>query len=119
MGIHSTSISWGVVDSDPEIRNVGDTRVLKFTVRVDDNYKDRATGKWKTSKTWYQVEVWGDSMIESVGVLQRGDEIHVGGRVRAEAYIKKDGSPAAALKLRANSISIDNRPAGGDAEIPF
>lgn len=118
MGIQNTSIM-GVVDSDPELRHVNDTQVLSFSVCVEESYKDRS-GEWKTSKSWYKVEAWGQLAIDAGRSAQRGNTVYVGGKVRAEAYMKKDGSPGASLKLRATSISVNGgEPAGSDAEIPF
>lgn len=119
MGIQNTSII-GVIDSDPELRYVNDTQVLSFSVCVEEGYKDRASGEWRTSKSWYKVEVWGQLALDAIAQAQRGHTVHVSGKVRAEAYMKKDGSPGASLKLRATSISVNGgEPAGSDAEIPF
>jgi single-strand DNA-binding protein len=121
MGIQNTSIV-GVVDSTPDLRYVNDTQVMSFSVCVMENYRDRASGELKTSKAWYKVEAWGQLALDISALVDYGSVVHVSGKVRADPYMKKDGSPGASLKLRANSITVDGADpteASQLTEIPF
>lgn len=80
----------GNLTSDPEGREVGTSTVARFTVAVDDGYRDRQ-GEWKKNPSLFaNVEVWGSTARGVLAELKSGSPVVVVGRWRAAEY-EKDG----------------------------
>lgn len=80
----------GNLTSDPEGREVGTSTVARFTVAVDDGYRDRQ-GEWKKNPTLFaNVEAWGSTARGVLAELKAGSPVVVVGQWRAAEY-EKDG----------------------------
>lgn len=86
--------------------------VAKFTVAVN-----KVTGKGETRKektTWFRVTVWRDRAEVASQYIKKGDKIMVIGEVEVNAYIAKDGGPAANLELTASDFKFLNSRQDGE-----
>lgn len=80
----------GNLTADPEGREVGTSYVARFTVAVDDGYRD-AKGQWQDNPTLFvNVEAWGAVARGVIARVKRGSPVTVAGRWRAAEY-EKDG----------------------------
>lgn len=80
----------GNLTGDPEGREAGSSYVARFTVAVDDGYRDSA-GEWqKNPPLFVNVEVWRAVARGVVAQFEKGSPVVVTGRWRAAEY-EKDG----------------------------
>lgn len=69
-----------------------------FTFRLaENNGKDE-----NKTTTWYEVTAFISEL--DADLLSKGQFVKITGRVEAQAYAKRDGSPGASLKLVTGSI---------------
>ncbi len=78
-----------------EFRIIG--RIGKITphdkvtkVSVAANYNRQESGEWVTDTHWNEVTLFG-KLIERAAQSQRGDLVHITGRVRQNSYDTADG----------------------------
>lgn len=99
----------GNLAADPELRVTTDGEaVANFTVMSNERYRDTTTGEWRDGRTTaVRVAAWGQLGENVADSLRRGDPVTVSGRrIEAEAYLTRDGAPAAALVLRADTVAF-------------
>lgn len=116
----------GNLTGDPEGREVGATYVARFTVAVDDGYRD-AKGQWQDNPTLFvNVETWGAVARGVMAQVKRGSPVTVAGRWRAAEY-EKDGQKrrrqyvvaegvGASLFAAAPSADSTEEPAAADEQ---
>lgn len=93
----------GNLTSDPEGREVGKSHVARFTVAVDDGYRDRE-GEWQSNPPLFvNVEVWGSVARGVVAQMSKGSAAVVHGRWRAAEY-EKDGEKRRRQYVVADSV---------------
>ena len=63
-------------------------KVAKLSVAA--NYNRQEDGEWVTDTHWNEVTLFG-RLIERVAKVDKGDLIHVSGRVRQNSYDTADG----------------------------
>jgi len=111
----------GNLGRDPEMRYTpSGVPVTNFSVAVNKRYTKDGERFEKT--TWYKVVAWR-KLAETCGqYLAKGRSVLVEGDLSAEAYLDREGKPAAKLVLTATNIQFlgsAGRDAGdGDDEIP-
>lgn len=89
----------GTIGRDAEVKSIGDTQVINFTIAVNIGYGDRKTTQW------VDCQKFG----EKIGIaeyLKKGQKVYVSGTPKVQAYAKKDGTPAASLQLRVFEIEL-------------
>lgn len=98
----------GRVGRVEEVRKVGDSTVLNFSVAVRVyRGKDKEEGT-----NWYSISLWN-----SVGLypyITVGMPIAVEGEPGVNAYLSKDGEAKASMTIRAGSVTLLGSK--GDAE---
>lgn len=93
----------GNLTSDPEGREVGKSNVARFTVAVDDGYRDSA-GEWqKNPPLFVNVEVWRAVARGVMAQFTKGSPVVVTGRWRAAEY-EKDGEKRRRQYVVADSV---------------
>lgn len=76
----------GNLTAAPEGREVGSTQVARFTVAVDDGYRD-AKGEWQNNPVLFvNVEAWGATARGVLAQMSKGSAVVVHGRWRAAEY---------------------------------
>lgn len=94
----------GNLGADAEMRYTpSGTAVSNFRVAVNERWNDR-DGQPQEKTTWFRVAVWGKQAEAINQYLVKGRLVLVEGTVEARAYTAKDGTPRAALELRARDV---------------
>src|SRR3546814_21080963 len=86
---------------DRTMQNIAEFRIIgrvgkisehdKVTkVNVAANYKRQENGEWVTDTHWNEVTLLG-KLIERGGKAQKGDLVHITGRVRQNTYDTAEG----------------------------
>jgi single-strand DNA-binding protein len=95
----------GRLGADPEQREgqSGESYV-RFPLAVNRTWLD-AAGERREEVTWHHVVVWGKAGAACKAHLKKGDLALVEAeRLRASAYLGKDGQPAASLDVTASRV---------------
>jgi single-strand DNA-binding protein len=102
----------GHLGKDPELTQVGEHQVCRFSVA---HTRKRKAGD---VTTWYAVTAWRQSAEYASKYLKKGDAVIVIGEVYLEEYTGKDGTKQRQLKVEAQSVSSLSGPRGEQAPTP-
>lgn len=75
---------------------VSNERLVRFSVAVDTMFKNRDGAV--ASTTWFSCTYWGNCTIE------KGQEIHLEGRMVGHDYMDMDGRARQAFEVKVNRI---------------
>ena len=97
----------GNLASDPEIRSLPSTKVLKMRVITNDWFKDdKGDFKNKDTSGW-TVEVWGELAETAYNTLRKGDNVTVMGVIKERSFDDKEGNKRYVVELKASSVALD------------
>jgi len=102
----------GRLGRDSEIKQVGDNKLLSFSLASDTGY-----GQNK-STIWIDCSIWGERGVKLSDFLKKGTSATVIGSISEREYQNKEGQTVKSLQMRVNEIDFNN-PKGMDDEIPF
>jgi single-strand DNA-binding protein len=110
--MYNTIVTAGYLVSDPETRNVGDSKVCKMRMCVSDNKaKDPC---------FIDVEVWDRQAEVASEYLKKGRSIILNGELKSTTW-EKDGKKFSKNYIRGNTFKFLNTgpsQSDGDAEAP-
>lgn len=81
-------IVMGRLTRDPEIRHAGDTKVARYSLAVDRQFKREG----KAEADFFDCTVFGKGADFAESYLAKGTKIVVRGRMECEPYTDKDGN---------------------------
>ena len=93
------------------IGHVGSTRTFNdaqsqpltaISIGLDDSYKTKDTQELVTKTIWVECVVKGDR----TETYSKGRLMLVEGKVTAEAYVDRDGKPAASIKIKNARVKL-------------
>ena len=97
----------GNLASDPEIRSLPSTKVLKMRVITNDWFKDdKGDFKNKDTSGW-TVEVWGELAETAHNTLRKGDNVTVMGVIKERSFDDKEGNKRYVVEIKASSVALD------------
>ncbi len=111
----------GNVGADPEMRFLQNgTAVCSFRVAVTRKWSDRETNEPREKTTWYKVTCWRKLAETANSYVHKGSQLFVVGNMdEPNAYIDKNGQPAASLQMTADYFQLlggrGDNAGGGDA----
>ncbi len=102
----------GHLAADAEVIQGVNGEFVKFRLGVSERYKNRA-GELIDSTEWINCTMSKNAVLP---YLVKGKEVLVEGRIRAEAYQKKDSTePGASLSLRVSELRLLGGKTGSEA----
>ena len=93
----------GNIGRDPELRQAGQSNVLKFSV-ADSEYIYSKDGD--SPSQWYSVEVWGKSAERLAQRLAKGTKVTVYGQLVQRPYTSKAGKEGISMDVKDARVSI-------------
>lgn len=94
----------GRIGQDPEA--IGSTG-LRLRVATNDRVKNDSTGEWEDKNTsWWTVKAWKRLAEQSMGVLKKGQEVIIVGKVYEENWTDKEGTKRTSYEINAESIAV-------------
>ena len=97
----------GRVGQDAELKTVGDTMVCSFSVA----HTEKVYGPNPSEKTiWISCNIWGQRAETLKPHIVKGTYIVVEGSGLVNAYLQKNGEPAAVLNCRVSSLEFGGKP---------
>lgn len=97
----------GNVGTAPRFTKSGETKVLSFTVASNEKRGEKLYTNWAT------LQIWGERAEKLKDLVKKGRKVYAEGRPVAEAYAKKNGTPAATLVINVEGdfLLLDPAPA--------
>lgn len=80
------------------VQNVGNAKNVRFSVATNYAYKDKS-GYPVIETTWHNVSAW-DKGTE----LQKGDRVHVVGRLRSQRFTDSEGREQTLVEVVAREV---------------
>jgi single-strand DNA-binding protein len=109
----------GNLGRDPETRYTPNgTMNVRFTMATNRKWRDQS-GQDQEKTTWFSVTAWGrlaetlDSLTQQ-GILAKGRQVYVEGRIEAREYTDQNGQLRTSLDVTANELQLLG--GRGDAE---
>lgn len=109
----------GNLGNDPESRKTPSGKnVASFRLAVNKSWTD-GSGEKQEKATWFRVSAW-DKLAEIVSLYTaKGRQVMVVGEIEGtNAYIDKDGKPAASIEVTARTIKLLGGRGTDDEEAP-
>lgn len=89
---------------DPELKSVGDSKVVSFSVAVNSV---RGSGDNKREETSYlDCEAWGRQAEVIAQYLKKGDGILVNGELKQDRWEDTDGNKRSKIKVNVNRFDF-------------
>ena len=96
---------------DPQLTEVNDTNVIRFTLAINE-YRKSKYGEKNKQVNYLDFEAW-DSGATTIGrYCKKGDEIAVICGARQDKWTDKEGNRRSKIKFRVNKFKLfsNNRP---------
>ena len=114
----------GNLGADPELRQTNSGAVLNLRLATTETWIDK--NKEKQERTdWHSVTLWGRRGEALAGILRKGSQLLVEGRLSTSSY-EKDGQKRYKTEVVATNVvlvggkpSAERRPERGDAAGDF
>lgn len=87
------------------VQSFGDKRVMKMTVATNYVYKGR-DGEPVIETTWHNITAWEGRNMPDFSKFEKGDKVHVFGRLRSQRYIANDGVERTSYDVQASKIQL-------------
>jgi len=82
----------GNLGADPEVRQVGDSKVANLRISVNEKWKDKNTGERREKTEWVPVTLWGPLAGIAEQYLKKGSKVYVSGKFTTRKYQAQDGT---------------------------
>lgn len=96
----------GNLGRDPEVRDYQNTKIVSFSLAVNENYK-KANGEAVERTEWFRVTFWGGNLADvAEKYLKKGSQVFVEGRLSTNEYTDKEGKNRTALEVRGAGLTL-------------
>lgn len=99
---HCTFI--GNVGKEPEIRDVGGSKVASFSIACTEKWKDK-NGDRKEKTEWVNCSAWGALAVIVEQYVNKGSKLYIAGRLETREY-EKDGQKRYATQINVNTLKM-------------
>jgi single-strand DNA-binding protein len=101
----------GNVGKDPELKTVGNNKVIDFSLAINEP----ARGQMPEKTEWYRVSFW-DRKAETIAqYVKRGTQIMVEGRLSVRTYLDNSQRERYSLEVSGTDfVLLGSRPAGDE-----
>lgn len=83
----------GNLTKDPEVRNVGDTQVAKFSLAMNERGYTKQDGTVVPDRAEFiDVEVWRGLASVVHKYVKKGDKIYIEGKLKTQSWDAEDGT---------------------------
>ena len=80
----------GTAGKDAEVKYTsGGTAVAKFSIALNERYKDKSSGEWKEKTEWANIVLWA-RLAEIAGeYVKKGSRVYIEGRLQTSSWDDK------------------------------
>lgn len=84
------------------VKDFGNTKCANFSMATNYAFKDRE-GCPVIETTWHRVIAWQEQCPD-MGIIQKGAQLHVQGRLRMRRYVDADGKDRDYVEVFASKV---------------
>lgn len=95
----------GRLTRDPELRNLGQSRVAKVGLCIPNSYKDKKTDEWKDDPVFIDLEAW-NSLADQLMEFTKGQPICVQFALKQDTW-ETDGQKRVKILGRVQGLERD------------
>lgn len=105
----------GRLGRDPELREVGESKVCEFTLATSERAFKTKDGREVPERTeWHTVVIFGKAAESAAKYLRKGSMACAEGAMRYEKYTDKNGVDRIKAVVRATEVTfLDSKPQDG------
>lgn len=96
----------GHIGSDARVNQVGERRVVNFSVAVNRRYPDKESGEMIEETTWVNCAKWENREGNVWKYLKKGTQVLVEGDPSFKIYRKQDNTPGTDISLRVTTLEL-------------
>ena len=97
----------GRLVSDPELTDVNETSVVRFTLAINE-YRKSKDGEKSKKVDYLDFEAWDSGATTIDRYCSKGDELAVMATARQDKWTDKDGRKRSKIKFRVNKFKLFN-----------
>jgi len=79
----------GRLGQDPEVKDVGDSKVANFSIATNDTWKDKK-GEKQEKTEWHSCQAWGRLADLAAMYLFKGNQVYVEGALQTREWTKNN-----------------------------
>jgi single-strand DNA-binding protein len=95
----------GRIGNDPEVKNVGETKVGRLSLATSESYKDK-NGEFQESTEWHNIVLWRDLAERAEKSIKKGSLVYVEGKVTYRKYTGTDNVERSVTDIIASSFRV-------------
>ena len=95
----------GNLGGDPEIRQVGNSKVANFNIATSEKYK-KQDGTVVEETEWHRVELWNSPAEIAEKYIKKGNTCCIEGKIKTDEYTDKDGITRRSVKIRGEKLTL-------------
>lgn len=110
----------GNLGRDAEVKQVGDSKVIEFSVAHNERKRDPNTGDFVKETVWVRCSLWRreDQSTNVANYLTKGTAVYVEGDLKTRAYTDREGNQRASIDVRVRNLElIGGSSQGEDQEV--
>lgn len=93
----------GRIGADPEAIGSG----IRLRIASNDRVRNEATGDWEDKNTsWWTVKAWKKVAENSKGILKKGQEVIIVGKIYEENWTDSSGAKRTSYEINADTIAV-------------
>lgn len=97
----------GNLGKDPEMRYLqNETAVAAFNIATTDEWKDKDTGKKKSSTEWHRIVTFGQLAQICGEHLSKGKQVYVEGKLKTRSYEDQSQITRYITEIQANVVQV-------------
>lgn len=79
--------------NDPEIKDVGNSKVANFSLATTESWKDKRSGDWINKTEWHKITIWNEGLVNYVQRnVTKGDRLYIEGSLQTNEWKDRDGN---------------------------
>ena len=99
----------GRLGQDPELREVGTSKVANFSIATDESYTDRSGNKVEKTE-WHKIVMWNKAAENAQAFLKKGSLVYVEGKIETRSWENDSGEKRYTTEIKSFSFQmLDNK----------
>ena len=99
----------GRLGQDPEIREVGMSKVANFSVATDESYTDKSGNKVEKTE-WHRIVMWNKPAETAERYLKKGSLVYIEGKLETRSWENDSGEKRYSTEIKSFSFQmLDNK----------
>ena len=109
----------GRLGQDPDVREVGTSKVANFSVATDESYTDRNGNKVEKTE-WHRVVMWNKAAENAGAYLKKGSLVYIEGKLETRSWENDAGEKRYSTEVKSFSFQmLDNKNAQDQRNDPY